>query len=135
MNDELLALIEREVLRWPGVSKEPDRGADVAVYRFGRRHIGHVHHDGVADIPFPRAVHDELISNGLAEPHRGGFPATVSYRIRESADVSGAVELFRMSYDRAKVAAERRKERPESRKSNDEQDRQDGGRNFERPAS
>jgi Family of unknown function (DUF5519) len=110
MNDELLGSIEREVLSWPGVGKEPDR-SDVSVYRFGRRQIGHVHHDGVADLPFPRAVHDEVISHGLAEPHRGGFPAVVSYYIRTAEDVPGAVELFRMNYDRAKVAAERRKER------------------------
>ena len=108
MNGELLALIEREVLGWPGVSKDPDR-PDVVVYRFGRRQIGHVHHDGVADLPFPRAVHDELISDGIAEPHRGGFPAVVSYYLRGPEDVPGAVDLFRMSYDRAKVAAERRK--------------------------
>ena len=108
MNDELLASIEREVLKWPGVSKDPDRSR-VSVYRFGRRQIGHVHRDGVADLPFPRAVHDQLISDGLAEPHRGGFPAVVSYRIRGPEDVPGAIDLFRMNYDRAKVAAEQRK--------------------------
>jgi hypothetical protein len=79
----------------------------VALYRFGRRQIGHVHRDGVADLTFPRAVHDELISDGLAQPHRGGFPAVVSYRIRSREDVPGAVDLFRMSYERAKAAAER----------------------------
>jgi len=107
MNGELLALIEREVLGWPGVSKDRD-GTAVSVYRFGRRQIGHVHHDGVADLPFPRAVHDELISQGLAEPHRGGFPAVVSYYLRDPEDVPGAVDLFRTSYDRARIAAERR---------------------------
>jgi hypothetical protein len=110
MNGELLASIEREVLSWPGVSKDPDR-PNVALYRFGRRQLGHIHHDGVADLPFPRAVHDGLISDGLAEPHRGGFPATVSYYIRGQEDVPGAVDLFRMSYDRAKDAAERRERR------------------------
>jgi hypothetical protein len=113
MNDELLASIEREVLGWPGVSKDPERH-QVAIYRFGRRQIGHVHHDGVVDLPFPRAVHDELISAGLAQPHRGGFPATVSYYLRGPQDVSGAVDLFRMNYDRAKVAAERRKAQQDS---------------------
>jgi hypothetical protein len=49
----------------------------------------------VADIPFPRDVHNELISDGLAQPHRGGFPAVVSYRV------------FRMSYERARVAERR----------------------------
>lgn len=101
MNEELLNQIEREVLSWPGVSKDPD-GRGVSVYRLGRRQIGHVHHDGVADIPFSRAVHDELISSDKAEPHRGGFPAVVSYYIRASEDVPEAVELFRAGYERAK---------------------------------
>jgi hypothetical protein len=112
MNDQLLASVEREVLRWPGVDKDPDR-ANVALYRFGRRQIGHVHRDGVADLPFPRAVHDELISDGLAEPHGGGCPTTVSYYIRGPEDVPGALDLFRMNYERAKVAAERREGRPD----------------------
>ena len=59
---------------------------------------------------FPRAVHDELISDGQAEPHRGGFPAAVSYYIPGPEDVPGAVDLFRMSYERARAAAERREE-------------------------
>jgi hypothetical protein len=108
MDDGLLARIEREVLSWPGVEKDPE-SSRVALYRFGRRQIGHVHLDGVADVPFPRVVHDTLISDGLAQPHRGGFPAVVSYRIRDEGDVPGAVDLFRMSYDRARSAAERRK--------------------------
>ncbi len=54
----------------------------------------------MADLPFPRAVHDELISDGRAEPHRYGYLAVVSYYIREPEDVPGAVELFRMNYDR-----------------------------------
>ncbi len=110
MNDELLASIEREILAWPGVSKETrgtdvTPGIDVTIYWLGRRQVGHIHHDGVADLQFPRAVHDELIEAGRAEPHRGGFAAVVSYTIREPADVPGAVALFRMSYDRATAAA------------------------------
>ena len=104
MDDELLRSIDGEVLGWPGVSKDPD-GRNVTVYRFGRRQIGHIHHDGVADLQFPKALHDELIAAGKAQPHRGGFPAVVSYRIRTPEDVPGAVELFRKSYERAKAAA------------------------------
>jgi len=36
MNDELMAMVEREVLGWDGVSRDPDR-RHVALYRFGRR--------------------------------------------------------------------------------------------------
>jgi hypothetical protein len=121
MNEELLEMVEREVLGWPGVSKETHSGGQgrfrvppASVYRFGRRALGHIHDTGVADLAFPREVHDELISDGLAEPHGAGFAGVVSYHVREPEDVAGAVELFRMSYDRAKAAAERREGRREN---------------------
>jgi hypothetical protein len=65
----------------------------------------------VVDLPFPKAVHDGLISAGLAEQYRGGFPSTVSYHVRGPEDVPGAVDLYRKNYDRAKAAAERREGR------------------------
>jgi hypothetical protein len=103
MNDELLNSIEREVLGWPGVSKETGGGGPgqggfwvppATVYRFGRRQIGHVHHgdDGLADFSFPREVRDELMRSGRAIPHPA-FPdsrTTASYRVR-----SGGVLLVR----------------------------------------
>jgi hypothetical protein len=118
MNYELLASIEREVLEWPGVNKETHSGGQgqggfwvppATVYKFGRRQIGHIHDTGVADVIFAREIHDQLISDGRAKPHGAGFPGVVSYHIREPEDVPRVVELFRMSYDRAKEsAAERR---------------------------
>jgi hypothetical protein len=130
INDELLEMVEHEVLGWPGVSKERGGGSrgqggfwvpPATVYRFGRRQIGHIHETGVADLTFPRKVHDELISDGLARPHAAGFANVVSYHIREPEDVPKVVALFRMSYERAIVAADRRRERTERRYPNDEQ--------------
>jgi hypothetical protein len=110
MNNELLASIECEVLSWPGVWKKRDdngpSGAGVTGYRFGDPQIGHVHDNGVADFQFPKALHDELIRDGRAKPHGAGFAGVVSYRIREPEDVPGAVQLFRMNYERAKAAAD-----------------------------
>ena len=53
--------------------------------------------------------------DGRAKPHGAGFAGVVSYHIREPEDVPGVVELFRMSYERAKESAERRKEGPSAR--------------------
>ena len=117
MNEELLASIERELLGWPEVSKHSEKGGPgkggfwvppFTSFRFGRKEIGHIHDTGVADLPFPRAIHDALIAEGRAKSHGAGFAGVVSYQVRGPEDVPGLVELFRMNYDRARTAAERR---------------------------
>jgi hypothetical protein len=131
MNDELLGMVEHEVLSWPGVSTQTGRGGrgrdgfwvpPATVYTFGRRQIGHIHNTGVADLTFPREIHDELISDGRAKPHGARFANVVSCHIREPEDVRRVVELFRISYERARESAERRKLRTERRYPDDEQD-------------
>ena len=98
MDEELMALIDRELLSWPGISKETrgtdvTLGIDVTTYWLGRRQIGHIHHDGVADVQFPKALHDELIA------------AVVSYPFRQPGDVPEVLDLFRLSYDRLMARA------------------------------
>jgi hypothetical protein len=99
MKGELLEMVEREVLSWPGVNKETKGGGlgqggfrvpPATGYRFGRRQIGHIHDMGVADLTFPRELDDELISDGRAKPHGAGFAGVVSYHIRELEDVPTA---------------------------------------------
>ena len=133
MNEELLARVEREVLSWPGVSKERGGGGrgrggfwvpPATVYKLGRRALGHVHDTGVADLAFPKGIHDRLISEGRARSHGAGFSGVVSYHVRGPADVPEVVKLFRMSYDRAREAAERRRERSERGYSSDERPRE-----------
>jgi hypothetical protein len=54
-----------------------------------------------------------LIWSGRAI-HHPAFPnsrTTASYQIRTPEDVPGAIEFFRMSYERVKAVAERRDER------------------------
>jgi hypothetical protein len=103
MTDEPLAAIEREVLTWPGVSKEPGRFNSVS-FTVGRREIGHVHRNGVADLPFPRAVHDELIASGRARPHQAGVAGVVSVWLDAPDKIDEAIALFRMNYERANTA-------------------------------
>jgi hypothetical protein len=72
MNSELLEMVEREVLGWPGVFKKRDDGPGgigVTGYRYGDpetggSQIGHVHDNGHADFRFPREIRDELIRSG-----------------------------------------------------------------------
>ncbi len=101
--DAQLALIEGEVLGWPGVSKEVGRFHSTA-FKVGRREIGHIHRNGVADFGFPRAIRDELIATGQAEPHQAGVAGAVSHAIRFDADVPRVVALFRLSYERSRPA-------------------------------
>ena len=72
-----LELIERAVLQWPCVTQEPGRFNSIA-YMLGRREIGHIHRNGVADFGFPWALRDELITAGQAQPHQAGISAGVS---------------------------------------------------------
>ena len=99
MTDGLLAQIEREVLGWPGVSKETGGGGR------GRNGFGHVHHneEGLADFSFPKEVREGLIRSGRVVPHPA-FPDSLtdaSYQVRSTEDVPGVVELFKINYERA----------------------------------
>lgn len=109
--NEALARVEREVLSWDGVWKQRDEdgpgGIGVTGYRLGNKQIGHVHDDGHADLRFHREIRDELIRSGKAVPHPA-FPesrTTASYVLHGPADVHGAIDLFRKSYDRLKESA------------------------------
>jgi hypothetical protein len=96
--------IAAAVQSWPGVQSAPHRFGGLE-FRLGRRELGHIHGDRIADLPFPRRVRDELIADGRARAHHvlpdSGW-ITVSIRLPEEAD--RAVELFRMAYDRAQNA-------------------------------
>ncbi len=97
--------IERVVLSWPGVTVEPHRFGGIE-FRLGRRELGHLHGDRLADLPFPRRVRDELVAAGRASRHHvlpdSGW---VSRRIDGPDDVAEVIELFRLSYERAQRAA------------------------------
>lgn len=92
--------IEREVAGWPGVEERPHRFGGVE-FRVNGHEIGHLHGDRLADLPFPVRMRKELVGAGKAQAHHV-MPQTgwVSYRIRGDGDVEGAVELFRLNYER-----------------------------------
>jgi hypothetical protein len=100
--------IRAEVGSWPNVTVAPHRFGGVE-YRVGRRELGHVHGDRLADLPFPVAIRDELVAAGRAERHHilpeSGW---VSYWMRSDDDAAGAIELFRLNYERAMRDAQQR---------------------------
>jgi hypothetical protein len=105
--DSNIVTIEQEVLRWPGVTSAPGRFGAVA-FRYGKREIGHIHRDRIADLPVTSDVREELLSKGRARPHRAGVKGYISYPITSPEDVSVVLEILGWNYDRAKAAAERR---------------------------
>lgn len=99
--------IAAEVASWPGVTSAPHRFGGVE-FRLGRRELGHLHGDRIADLPFPRRIRDELVADGRARPHHvlpdsGWVTAPIP-----ADDVEPVIELFRLAYKRAAAATERR---------------------------
>ena len=96
--------IKAAVTAWPGVEAVPHRFGGIE-YRFGRKEMGHVHGDGLADLPLPRRLHDEVIAAGRAEPHHV-LPETgwVSCWLKGPADVENVIELLRRQYERYSAA-------------------------------
>jgi hypothetical protein len=99
--------IAAAVLSWDGVTSAPHRFGGVE-FLLGKRELGHLHGDRLADLPFPRKVRDELVESGRARPHHV-LPETgwVSFWIEGEDDVPAVVELFRLSYERAVAARTR----------------------------
>jgi hypothetical protein len=92
--------IRVELLTWPGVSAEPHRFGGIE-YTYGRKELGHVHGDRLADLPFPKATHDQLIAAGRAEAHHV-LPQTgwVSRWIESDDEAPDVIALFRLNYER-----------------------------------
>jgi luciferase-like monooxygenase len=90
--------IEQEVGSWPGVSVRAHRFGGTEL-RLGKRELGHLH-DTWADLPFTRRIREMLVETGRAEPHRFGVAGWVSCELDDDV-----VELFRLGYERARVAA------------------------------
>jgi hypothetical protein len=101
--------IAEQVLSWEGVTTHAHRFGGVE-FRLGKRELGHLHGDRLADLPFPRRIRDELVAAGRARSHHV-LPESgwVSRTIAGPEDVDEVVALFRLSYERAAAAADRRR--------------------------
>jgi luciferase-like monooxygenase len=94
--------ISAEVEAWPGVESGPGRFGSVR-FTIGRRELGHLHGDRIADLPLRPEVAAQLIEAGQAREHRftpaGSGWVTVELGSDEDAD--RVIGLMRESYDRA----------------------------------
>jgi hypothetical protein len=94
--------ISAEVETWPGVQSGPGRFGSLR-FTIGRRELGHLHGDRIADLPLRPEVAAELIEAGNAREHRftpeGSGWVTVELDSDEDAD--RVVRLMRQSYERA----------------------------------
>jgi hypothetical protein len=96
------ARITQEVISWPGVTTGTNaRGGDA--FFVGRREFGHLHGDHSLHTNFPREQWRELRAAGRISEHPvfPGREGPAARRIEEEADVLDAIELLRLSYQRA----------------------------------
>ena len=108
----LTEAVRRELLVRSQVTESTHRCGGIE-FRLGRRELGHLHGDRMAALPFPRPVRDRLVAEGRAEPHHA-LPDSgwVTRGVRGPEDVAAIVELFALSYERARAAhGERERER------------------------
>ncbi|MGO9958593.1 MAG: luciferase family protein, partial [Solirubrobacteraceae bacterium] len=96
------------VASWPGVETAAHRFGGTE-FRLGRRELGHLHGDRIADLPFTRKLRDQLIASGRARAHHvlpdSGW-VTASLDGPDGAE--RVIELFGLSYEGAVRAAGKR---------------------------
>ncbi|MFM7323222.1 MAG: luciferase family protein, partial [Armatimonadota bacterium] len=87
--------LEAEVESWSTVTGHPHRFGG-REWRMGKREIGHLHGNGVLDVPLPPEQAQRWIASGAAWEHHT-LPGTgwVSLPVRGSADLESAIALIR----------------------------------------
>jgi hypothetical protein len=99
-----------EALSWPGVDRAPGRFGSV-VLRVGRRELGHLHGDAVADVPLAAARRGQLVEDGAAPDRQPqDDSAWVTIPLETEDGVQQALALLRGNYER--MRAERRLKGP-----------------------
>jgi hypothetical protein len=69
--------------------------------RVGRRELGHLHGQHLADLPFPVRIREQLVAAGQGILHHA-HPTSgwISVPIRGERDVNNVMALFRLNYER-----------------------------------
>ncbi|MCA0455211.1 MAG: DUF5519 family protein [Chloroflexi bacterium] len=90
--------VKNTVSAWAGITVNPHRFGGLE-FNLGTVEVGHIHSDGMVDIPFNSKIRTQLLAERKAEPHHL-LPETgwITYYIRSAGDVEQAIWLFRLSY-------------------------------------
>lgn len=108
---KIIETIEKEILSWPYVTAGPHRFGGTE-FCLNKKEMGHIHSKGLADIPFPMKIRDELVNSGRVKPHhvlpQSGW---VSYWFHnsEKEDIPAVIELFKLRYELLKPKAHQTK--------------------------
>lgn len=93
--------ITDEVTAWPGVTAGIGERGEYGFTVDGHQ-IGHLHGDRVAHFGFPRDVGKRLRDEGRVGPHpvNPHSPKMASRELSTEEDVTDAIALMRLNYDR-----------------------------------
>src|SRR5258708_22041804 len=107
----LIDKISAQVGNWDGITSAQHRFGGTEFLLEGSE-TGTVHHFGLVDIGYSRAIRDYLVSENEAEPHHI-YPdsALTSFYVNAENDVEHALWLFRLSFLRHYILLSRRPER------------------------
>src|SRR5262245_60819872 len=101
-----------EVSAWEDIAPSPHRFGGVE-FNLGNVEVGHIHSNGMVDIPFTRKIAEILVAEGECQPHHilpeSGW---ITYYMRGEDDVTQALRLLRLSY--LQKTLRRRKDERES---------------------
>lgn len=90
--------LQSVITSWPGMAAHPHRFGGLE-FNLGSVEVGHVHRNGMVDIPFNSKIRHQLIAEGRAEPHHllkdTGW---ITFYMHTEADLQQAIGLFRLSY-------------------------------------
>ena len=95
------------VSQWHGIVVEPHKYGG-REFKWGKLEIGHIHRDGMLDIPYTKALREYLVSNEYTNEHHL-LPETgwSTYYVQSSDDVNQALWLLKLSYLQKKVTRNR----------------------------
>ena len=91
--------IETEVSKWDGITIGNHKYGGIQFNRNGRE-IGHIHGNGMLDIPLTRKLKQQFIEQGkLLDHHTIKDTGWSSFEIHTLTDKDRAIELLRESYE------------------------------------